>query len=170
MFNILTRLDRSRYTPTMCVAKKGGAIGQELAALNIPVLELPFIVPVQPYATFLPRAATTTRAFHPYGFKLWHSFHHADGYSEPLIAHFSGARAWVYSKKSISWGSRAWLMRSCLATRIVADFHNNLSPSDFIELQRTCRKLWEEYFTLEGFHKGLINKLNGFQGINFTSK
>lgn len=35
--------------------------------------------------------------------------------------------------------------------KIIADFHNKLSPDEFIELQHNCRKLWEEWLSPEGF-------------------
>ncbi len=33
----------------------------------------------------------------------------------------------------------------------VAEFHNKLSPQDFIDLQHECRNLWEEWLSPEGF-------------------
>lgn len=32
----------------------------------------------------------------------------------------------------------------------VFDFHSALSPTDFVELQKACRRLWREHFSLEG--------------------
>ena len=131
MFNILTRLDREKFAPYVCVSRKGGTIEKELAALEIPVLELPFTVPAQPYRTLIQRARQTALLFREYQFRIWHSFHYADDYTEPLIARFSGARNWIYTKKAMSWGSRAWLLRSYLARRIVAD--NDEMPSLFFD-------------------------------------
>jgi glycosyltransferase involved in cell wall biosynthesis len=121
MANILERLDHDRFLPSVCVLKKGGRIDQELEELGIPLLELPFTVPVQPYHSFAHRVWRTAQPFRKFGFQIWHSFHYADDYSEPVIARLSGARHWVYTKKSMSWGSRAWLLRSYLASKIVAD-------------------------------------------------
>lgn len=33
----------------------------------------------------------------------------------------------------------------------VADFHNSLSPQEFIDLQHECRKLWQQWLSPEGF-------------------
>lgn len=33
----------------------------------------------------------------------------------------------------------------------VAEFHNNLSPQDFVDLQHECRKLWKQWICPEGF-------------------
>jgi glycosyltransferase involved in cell wall biosynthesis len=139
MFNILTRLDKEKFAPSVCVLRKGGAIESELEALGVPVLEFPFTVPVKPYLSFHLRAWRAARAFQPYGFKIWHSFHYADDYSEPVIARLSGASRWVYTKKAMSWGSRAWMLRSYLASRIVAD--NDEMPSRFFDRAGLNRKV-----------------------------
>ena len=34
---------------------------------------------------------------------------------------------------------------------IVADFHGRLNPDDFLELQKSCRRLWEERLSISGF-------------------
>jgi uncharacterized protein YprB with RNaseH-like and TPR domain len=33
----------------------------------------------------------------------------------------------------------------------VADFHDSLSPQEFIDLQHECRKLWQQWLSPEGF-------------------
>jgi hypothetical protein len=38
---------------------------------------------------------------------------------------------------------------------IVADFHKNISETDFIAMQLKGRKVWEEYLTPEGFFKNI---------------
>jgi glycosyltransferase involved in cell wall biosynthesis len=77
----------------------------------------------------------------PYNFDIWHSWHYVDDYTEPIIARLSGTKHWVYTKKNMSWGSRAWLLRSLLATRIAADntemqaaFFNRLGLSKKVRL------------------------------------
>ena len=131
MVNILERLDRNKFSPSVCVLKRGGRIEQELESLGIPLLELPFTVSVHPHHSFFQRAWQTAHSFRSFGFQIWHSFHYADDYSEPIIARLSGAKHWIYTKKSMSWGSRAWLIRSYLASRIVAD--NTEMPRRFFD-------------------------------------
>lgn len=121
LFNILTRLDPSRFSPTICVQKKGGVFDVELERRGYNVLEQPFSVPAKPYISLPLRALKVAEKFREFHFDLWHSFHYSDDYSEPIIARLSGARGWIYTKKSMMWGSRAWMLRSLLATRIVAD-------------------------------------------------
>jgi glycosyltransferase involved in cell wall biosynthesis len=141
MMNIITRLNREIFEPAVCVSKKGGKLDQEVEAMGIPFLEAPFTIAAKPYVSLLPRAWQSAQAFKPYQFDLWHSWHYVDDYTEPVIARLSGTKNWVYTKKNMSWGSRAWLLRSLLATRIAADntemqaaFFNQLGLSKKVRL------------------------------------
>lgn len=120
MLNIIQRLDRDRFAPAVCVFKRGGNLDAEVERLGIPLLEAPFTVPALPRQTLLIRAYRAAQYFRPYRFAIWHSFHYADDYTEPIIARLAGARAWVFTKKNMGWGSRAWFLRALLATHIVA--------------------------------------------------
>ena len=41
----------------------------------------------------------------------------------------------------------------------VAEFHESLSPQEFEQLQRDCRKLWEDYISPEGFFRNFHRHL-----------
>ncbi len=45
------------------------------------------------------------------------------------------------------------------APEIVRDFHASLSEDDFVDLQKACRKLWEDHMTPDGFHWDFVNKM-----------
>lgn len=45
------------------------------------------------------------------------------------------------------------------AAEIVQDFHAKLSNDDFIDLQKTCRKLWLDHMTPDGFHRDFVRKM-----------
>lgn len=121
LVNIVSRLDRERFAPTVCVLRHSGRLEQELQERwSVPVIEAPFCMPARPYRSFSGRAKRAARAFKPHGFALWHSFHYLDDYSEPVIARLAGARAWIYTKKNMSWNRRSWFVRSLLASRILA--------------------------------------------------
>jgi glycosyltransferase involved in cell wall biosynthesis len=120
MLNIVERLDRRRFAPSICVLKKGGDLDKEVERLGIPLLEAPFTIPARPYTSLLWRARRAARPFREGGYKIWHSFHYLDDYTEAIIARMAGAWAWVYTKKNYNWGCRAWYLRTFFATRIVA--------------------------------------------------
>ncbi len=120
MLNIARRLDRERFSPTICVSRRGGTLCNFVRELDIPLLVSPTTVAARPYLTLPLRVRQGAQSFKNHGFDLWHSFHYADDYTEPLIARAAGARAWVFTKKNMSWGSNAWTLRSSLATAIAA--------------------------------------------------
>ena len=120
MLNIVRRLDRDVFEPTICVNRTGGRLEREIDGLGIPLLETPFTVPAMPYATLLPRAWRAARVFRPHRFEIWHSFHYSDDYTEPIIARLAGARRWVFTKKNMNWKRRAWYLRTLLASRVAA--------------------------------------------------
>ena len=117
LVNLVDRLDRRRFTPTVVVRRLGGASVEHLRESGVEVLEEDFAVPARPYFSLPYRA---WRAGGPFRnrFDLWHSFGYSDDYTEPIIAYLSGARAWLYIKKNMGWGGRAWKVRSLLARRI----------------------------------------------------
>jgi glycosyltransferase involved in cell wall biosynthesis len=118
MLNIVQRLDSKKYAPAVCVLQKGGSLDLEVGRTGIPLIEAPFTVSAKPYSGLIHRARNAAQVFRGYGFQLWHSFHYSDDYTEPVIAHFSGARAWVYTKKNMNWGRRSWYIRTLLANRV----------------------------------------------------
>ena len=119
MLNIIERLDRERLAPSVCVLKKGGELDKEVERLGMPLLNFPFTIPPRPYASLWWRAWQAARPFHQGHYRLWHSFHYSDDYTEPIIARIAGAR-WIYTKKNMGWGSRAWLLRTLFARLILA--------------------------------------------------
>lgn len=138
MLNIVERLDRSKFRPIICVSKKGGALDVEVERLGIPLIEAPFTVEARPYFKLLPRAWRAAQVFRPYRFHLWHSFHYSDDYTEPIIARLAGTRQWLYTKKNMSWGSRAWNVRSGLATAIAAQ-NTHMLRTFFAKNQKKVR-------------------------------
>lgn len=118
MLNIIQRLDRERFDPTVAVLRRGGKLDAEVEKMGLILIEAAFMLSAKPYFTLLSRARHAAQAFRPQNFALWHSFHYSADYTEPLIARFAGARRWLYTKKNMNWGSRAWHMRSLLASAI----------------------------------------------------
>jgi glycosyltransferase involved in cell wall biosynthesis len=139
LLNVVERLDRAVFLPSVCVRRYGGSIERELEARGIPLLERPFTVPARPYHSLLPRAWAVARPFREQRFALWHSFNYSDDYTEPIIARLAGASAWVYTKKNMMWGGRAWVVRSRLADRIVV--LNSAMADRFFAAPRLRRRI-----------------------------
>lgn len=118
MLNIIRRLDRAKFSPAVAILRKGGKLDEEVESMGIPLINFPFTIHPLPYSSLLQRSYKAAQAFRPFGFKLWHSFHYGNDYTEPIIAHLAGARGWVYTKNNMGWGSRAWYVRSLFAKTI----------------------------------------------------
>lgn len=65
-------------------------------------------------------------------------------------------------RKHCVWVSRAEVDR---IPEIVADFHSGLSPADFLEMQKECRRVWEERSTLPGFMSDLPAYFAGARSV-----
>jgi len=120
LLNVVEGLDRTRFAPSICVLRKGGRLEAEIERLGIPYFVAPFAVAPRPLVTLPFRAWRAAREFRGRGFALWHSFHYLDDYTEPLVARLAGARAWIYTKKNMSWNRRSWWLRTVLASRVAA--------------------------------------------------
>lgn len=137
LLHVVKRLDRERFSPSIAVLKTGGSLEDEIRALGIPLLELPFTVAPRPLSSLPLRVFKAAQLFRPYKFDLFHSYHYGNDYTEPLIARASGAKAWVYTKKNMSWGGsgrRAWNLRTRFATRVAAQ-NTAMLEQFFIEPQ-----------------------------------
>lgn len=118
LWNVVSRLDRNFFEPSIAVLKKGGKLEPEIEGAGVPVIEGPIWVPAKPYWRLPLRVRSAAKFFRPYEFDFWHSYHYSDQYTEALIARASGAKAWFYTKKNMSWGSNAWRVKSWLAKRV----------------------------------------------------
>ncbi len=165
LLNIVERLDRSRFAPAVCVLKRGGDLASAVEGLGLPLLEAPFMVAPRPLAGLPGRIWEAAEHFRPYGFHLWHSFHYLDDYTEPLIARAAGTRAWVYTKKNMSWGGRGWWARTRLASRVAAQ--NRAMLDGFFSRPAVRRKvrLIPRGVDAARFRPGILPKLAIRQGL-----
>ena len=138
MLDLIEQLDSRWFVPSVCVAEKGGDLDKEVARLGIPFLEAPFTIPARPYSSLLLRARRVAQLFREGRYLLWHSFNYSNDYTEPIIARMAGARAWIYWKSNMGWGSRAWLLRTLFATRVIA--LNSDMMRDFFSSKLFARK------------------------------
>ncbi|MEM1176941.1 MAG: glycosyltransferase [Acidobacteriota bacterium] len=121
LFEIARRLDRTRFAPHLCLASRGGALERAFLDADIPGVEGAVTVPGMPRTSFPGRAWRAAQALEgvaPRG-AIWHSFHYLDDYSEAVVARCCGARAWLYTKKNMSWSGRSWQLRTWGAKRVL---------------------------------------------------
>lgn len=170
LLNVIERLDRQRFAPSICVLRKGGRLKAEVERLGIPLLAAPFCLPARPYSTLLLRAWQTAQYFRPYRFALWHSYHYSSDYTEPIIARFSGARGWIYTKKNMSWGERAWRLRSLLASRIAAQNTDMLEQFFSSPNLRRKTRLLPRGVDTQRFHPNTAPRLGLRQKLSISTQ
>ncbi len=118
LFEVVRRLDRRFFKPSICVARRGGKLEAEVEAAGIPLFEAPFTVAARPLLGLKSRIQRAASRFEQ-DFAIWHSMHYLDDYTEPLIARSAGAR-FVFTKKNMSWNRRSWFLRALFSRRIGA--------------------------------------------------
>jgi len=140
MLNVVEGLDRARFEPSVCVFKRGGRLEAEVERRGILLIEQPFAIPARPYHTLWRRVQNAAAPFREHSFDIWHSFHYLDDYTEPLVARAAGARAWVFTKKSMSWHQHSWHLRSLLASGIGAQNSDMMKEffSSMLYRDKTC--------------------------------
>lgn len=117
---VARRLDPERYRPTLAVAdRRDTPLEQAAIDAGVPLVEAPVTVPARPYHSLLGRTRRRGRDA-PHDHDVWHSYHYLDDYTEPLVARAAGTRCWIYTKKNMSWGGRAWRARTRLASGVAA--------------------------------------------------
>ncbi len=169
MLNIIKRLDREKFAPSVCVLKKGGDLDKEVERLGIPLLEAQFTVPPRPYTSLYWRARGAARPFRQGSYRLWHSFHYSDDYTEPIIARMAGAR-WIYTKKNMGWGSRAWFLRTLFATRVLAQNTDMLRNFFNSSLFKRKVRLVPRGVETESFNPEVPARLHYLQQLNIPAE
>src|SRR5688572_26438345 len=82
MLNIIERLDRNAFSPTVCVTSRGGSLEKEIEEKGIPILELPFKISGPAGLGLLAQIFKTADLFRPYHFRIWHSFNWSSDVTE----------------------------------------------------------------------------------------
>ena len=70
MLNIIERLDREKFAPSVCVLAKGGKLDHVVEDMGIPLLELPFETKAKPYGNLHSRVRQLAAPFRPHKFSL----------------------------------------------------------------------------------------------------
>ena len=120
MVRLIQRLDKKKFEPLVLIGRAGGREDELLRPLGVQYVVRPYYFTAGSKARLFSQCIQTGLALRQLKCAIWHSYHYLDDYSEPLVAYAAGARAWIYTKKNMSWGSRGWRLRSALATRIIA--------------------------------------------------
>jgi len=118
VYDLVKNLDRTIFEPEICCHHDRGAFMDEIKKLQVKVHLFPFETNYRPFLTFPFRLLKTIQFFRKHKFDLVHSWHWSSDFSEPLAAKLAGT-PWIYTKKAMGWGNKAWKWRSSLSSKII---------------------------------------------------
>lgn len=118
VYDLINNLDRAIFEPEICCFHTKGSFMQEIEKLQVKVHVFPFAINYRPFLTFPFRLLKIILFFKKHQFDIIHSWHWSSDFSEPLAAKLAGI-PWIYTKKAMGWGNKAWKWRSALSTKII---------------------------------------------------
>ena len=118
VYDLVTGLDRRVFEPEICCFHTRGAFFEKITQLGVKIHVFPFAMAYRPFITFPIRLLKLVHFFKKNQFDIIHSWHWSSDFSEPLAAKLAGI-TFVYTKKSMGWGNKAWKWRSALSSKII---------------------------------------------------
>lgn len=137
MMNIIDRLNPDQFEPIIHLHQPGGMLYQEAIDKGITL-----IVRDCGYRLFnfrgIIRFMKDIWYFRKKNIKIWQSFDWSSAYTEAIIAKCSGIR-FVYLKKNMNQGRKAWAFKYWLSDRIIA--RNTVMNETFLRAYKSKVKL-----------------------------
>ncbi|MEY8868836.1 glycosyltransferase [Meridianimaribacter flavus] len=129
VYDLIAGLDRTRFAPEICCFHGKGAYFETIKGLGVPIHFFEFTAPYRPFLSLPFRVWRIARFFKRHQFDVIHSWHWSSDFTEPLAARLAGV-PFVYTKKAMGWGNRAWRWRSQLSRKIIA-INTDMQPQFF---------------------------------------
>ncbi|MEP7145702.1 MAG: glycosyltransferase [bacterium] len=118
LLNVVSRLDRDTFEPSLCCRHERGELFKAAQDLNVPIYISQFSVAMKPRMSGIQSVYNLSRFFKKIDPDIIHSYNYSDDYSEALAAKLAGIK-WIYTKKNMGWGSNAWKIRTKFANAII---------------------------------------------------
>ncbi|WP_228851082.1 glycosyltransferase [Aegicerativicinus sediminis] len=118
VYDLIKNLDRTIFKLEICCFHTRGAFFKEIEKLDVKIHVFPFAVNYRPLIIFPLRLIKIVRFFNIHKFDIIHSWHWSSNFSEPLAAKLAGI-PFIYTKKSMGWGNKAWKWKSDLSSKII---------------------------------------------------
>lgn len=119
VYDLVKGLDKALFEPHIACHHDDGAFFKDVKGLGVPIHIVNFCVPYRPFYSLAFRIRTIARFFKREQFDLIHSWHWSSDFTEALAAKWAGV-PYVYTKKAMGWGNKAWHWRSQLSSQIIA--------------------------------------------------
>ncbi len=169
VYDLVRGLDKSKFSPEICVFHTRGAFYSEVEALRVPIHVFKFEASYKPFHTFAFRVYKIARFFRSHQFDLIHSWHYTSDFSEPLAAKIASI-PYVYTKKAMGWGNKAWKIRTYLSTKVIA-INSDMMSEFFYDMKAKVVQLplgvdTKIYRPLKASHK--LKEQLGIQAKDFV--
>ncbi|WP_242133252.1 glycosyltransferase [Aestuariivivens marinum] len=119
VYDLVKGLDKTLFAPEIACFHKEGDFFKVVEQLDVPIHQFTFAQPYRPFWSLPHRIYKISRFFKQHQFDIIHSWHWSSDFSEPLAAKWAGI-PYVYTKKAMGWGNKAWRWRTQLSTKIIA--------------------------------------------------
>jgi len=119
VYDLVKGLNKTKFSPEILVMHQNGAFYKEVEKLGVPIHVFPYETSYRPFLSFPFRLLKVIRFFKSHNWDLIHSWHWSSDVSEPLAARLAGIK-FIYTKKAMGWGNKAWRWKSILSTHVIA--------------------------------------------------
>jgi len=119
VYDLVKCLDKERFAPEILVKHTRGAFFKEVEELGVPIHVFDYETQYKPFWSFPFRLLKVIRFFKKHDWDIVHSWHWSSDFSEPLAARLAGIK-FVYTKKNMGWGNKAWIWKSKLSHQVIA--------------------------------------------------
>ncbi|WP_299114679.1 glycosyltransferase [uncultured Winogradskyella sp.] len=133
VYDLVKHIDKTKFEPHICCTHDKGEFFKRVEALNVPIHIFKVAAKYRPFITLPFRVWKIKQFFKHHQFDIIHSWQWSSDFTEPLAAKLAGI-PFVYTKKAMGWGNKAWRWRSQLSSKIVtinsdmeAQFFSNIT-------------------------------------------
>ena len=117
--DLVRNLNKEKFDPHICCTHTKGNYFKEVEKLGVPIHVMPFYTSYKPYFSLPYKIWKIARFFKKYQFNVIHSWHWSSDFTEPLAAKIARI-PFVYTKKAMGWGNKAWHWRTMLSAKVIA--------------------------------------------------
>jgi glycosyltransferase involved in cell wall biosynthesis len=119
VYDLVKGIDKKKFVPEILVKHTKGDFFKEVEKLGVPIHVFPYETNYYPLWSFPFRLIKVIHFFKKLKVDIIHSWHYSSDFSEVLAARFAGIK-FVYTKKNMGWGNKAWVWKSKLSNQVIA--------------------------------------------------
>jgi glycosyltransferase involved in cell wall biosynthesis len=119
VYDLVKGIDKEKFAPEILVKHTKGDFYKEVEKLGVPIHKFPYETNYYPIWSFPFRLMKVIRFFKKLEVDIIHSWHYSSDFSEVLAARLAGIK-FVYTKKAMGWGNKAWRWKSKLSHQVIA--------------------------------------------------